>query len=48
MPGPYGVVWIVMHERGKEGRQPAPFAVDGVVTESPSKPLRPRKLGQLP
>ena len=29
MPGPYGVVWIVMHERGKGGRQPSPFPVDG-------------------
>ena len=42
-----------MHERGEGGRQPAPLQwaeVDRerVVTQSPSKPLRPRRLGQLP
>ena len=30
-----------------EGRLAERF-VDGAVTESPSKPLRPRRLGQLP
>ena len=29
MPGPYGVVWRGEDERGKGGRQPAPFAVGG-------------------
>ena len=29
MPGPYGVVWRGEDERGKGGRQPAPFPVDG-------------------
>ena len=43
----------VADERGKGGRQAAPLqrersARERVVTQSPSKPLRPRKLGQLP
>ena len=29
MPGPYGVPQMVADERGKGGRQPAPFAVGG-------------------
>ena len=30
MPGPYGVVWRGEDERGKGGRQPSPFPVDGL------------------
>ena len=50
MPGPYGVA----DGRDKGGGGARPFCSgrvgdrERVATESPSKPLRPRKLGQLP
>ena len=34
--------------RGRRPRRPAEVARERVATQSPSKPLRPRKLGQLP
>ena len=34
--------------RGRRPRHPAEVARERVATQGPSKPLRPRKLGQLP
>ena len=54
MPGPYGVVGMGCGREG-QGRAAARPLCSGrvvdrewVATQGPSKPLRPRKLGQLP